>query len=155
MTKIIPTSIYELLLFTLVHNLKDLTYSKILRVFSSFGIYSEDATMIIIKKLKDGDIIYKGNVGTDYETILRTIINLPKINYPITLSIKEAIEIFNNLNLKFPSDYLNFFNKLAKNQPEFVALSSSKLGEAPNLITFKQIFVDNLTFHPNNNWDLK
>ena len=76
------TPFYELLLFVLLQELNSITYSNILKFFSSFGIKAEIAFRTIIKKLKDGDIIYQGNIDSDYETILQEILEFPKIDYP-------------------------------------------------------------------------
>ena len=72
----------------------------------------------------------------------------------MTLSVREAYEKFQYLGHKYPSDLVSHFEQLTQKYPEFVSLSSSKIGEPPDLITFKQFFIDQLKFHIDNNWDL-
>lgn len=147
--------IYELILFTLLQNLKETTYSNILKFYTSFGIKTEIALKTIIKKLEEGDVIYRGNNDSDYMNLLRVILKSPSINYPLTISVQEAIKKFNYLNIKYPADIVKYFEKLSHKFPEFVSLSSSKIGEPPDLITFKEIFIDQIKFYLNNNWALK
>jgi len=147
--------IHELILFNILQNQDGVKYSGILKFFSSFGIKGEVALRTLIKKLKDEDIVYKGNIGSDYEEILKKIIQIPKMDYPLTLSIKEAYEKFHFLGFKFPIKLMDHFNKLANKYPGFISLSSSKIGDPSDLITFKEIFIDRIRFHKNNNWGMK
>lgn len=146
---------HELILFNILQNQDGVKYSGILKFFSSFGIKGEVALRTLIKKLKDGDIVYKGNIGSDYKEILKKIIQIPKMDYPLTLSVKEAYEKFRFLGYKFPLELMDHFNKLTKKYPGFINLSSSKINEPSDLITFKEIFIDRIRFHKNNNWDIK
>ena len=147
--------IHELILYNIIQNLDGVKYSEILKFFSSFGIKAEIALRTLIKKLKDGDIFYKGDIKSDYELILNKILEIPKMNYPLTLSIQEAYEKFKFLKFKFPSELMDHFGALANKYPGFIGLSSSKIGEPSDLITFKEIFIDQIKFHKNNNWDIK
>lgn len=144
----------ELLLYNAMHKLKDPTYSNILKLFSSFGIKSEVTLKTIIKKLRERDIIIKGNYNSDYNDVLQIIINFQNFEYPITLTIKEALEKFQSLGFRYAPELIQFFNRLSENYPELLTFSSSKLGELPDLITFRQIFINDLIFYQNNNWDL-
>ena len=153
--KISIDPIHELILYNIVQNLVGVKYSEILKFFSSFGIKTEIALRTLIKKLKDGDIIYKGDIKSDYELILNKILEIPKIKYPLTMSIQEAFEKFKFLEFKFPSELMNHFSVLEKKYSGFIGLSSSKIGEPSDLITFKEIFIDRIKFHKNNNWDIK
>ncbi len=145
---------HEILLYNAVNKLKVRTYSNILKLFSSFGIKTEITLKTVIKKLRDKDIAYKGEVDADFEKILQIIINSSNQAYPITYSIEEAAREFRDLGYKQIPDLVNFFNELSQKYSEFVSLNSSKLGQPPDFITFKQIFVDQLTFYSQNRWEL-
>ncbi len=147
--------IYELMLFTLFQRQQETTYSKILKFYSSFGIKTELAFKTILKKLNDGDIIYKGNTDSDYMNLLQSILKSTEIKYPLTLSVQEAIKKFKYLNIKYPSELIKYFEELSQRFPEFISLSSSKIGEPSDLITFKQVFIDQIKFYPDNNWVLE
>jgi len=147
--------IHELILFNILQNSDGAKYSDILKFFSSFGVKAEISFRTIVKKLREEDIIYKGNLSSDYEQILKNILQNPKLEYPLTLSVREAYEKFQFLGYKFPSELMVFFKKLANKYPGFISFSSSKIGDASDLITFKEIFIDQIKFYKNNNWDLK
>lgn len=149
-----PSLKHEILLYNALSKLKDKTYSNILTFFSSFGVKTEITLKTIIKKLKDKDIGYEGDIDKDYKEVLQTILISLSLTYPLTFSISEAEKKFKHLGYKHIPDLINFFNKLSLKYPEFIFLSSSKLGKPSDLITFKQIFVDNLTFYSQNRWDL-
>lgn len=152
--KVLPSYEHELLLYITIKRLKSPSYSNILKSFSSFGIKTENTLKTIIKKLKDKDIVYKGINDFDYEKMLQIFLDLQNINYPMTFTIQEALKKFQKLNYKYAPDLIQFFNKLSQKYPELLAFSSSKIGELPDLITFRQIFINQLDFYPNNNWDL-
>ncbi|GAH47808.1 unnamed protein product, partial [marine sediment metagenome] len=147
--------IHELILFNILQNSDGAKYSDILKFFSSFGVKTEISFRTIVKKLREEDIIYKGNLSSDYEQILKNILQNPKLEYPLTLSVREAYKKFQFLGYKFPSELMDFFKKLANKYPGFISLSPSKIGDASDLITFKEIFIDQIKFYKNNNWDLK
>lgn len=149
-----PDFNHEILLFTALNELKTPSYSNILRFFSSFGVKTEDTLKTIIKKLREKDIIYKGNFDSDYKKILEIILNFQNFEYPITFTIQDALQKFHSLAYKYAPDFIQFFTKLSEKYPELLTFSSSKIGEFPDLITFKQIFINNLNFYLNNNWDL-
>jgi len=75
--------LHELILFNILQNQDGVKYSGILKFFSSFGIKGEVALRTLIKKLKDGDIVYKGNIGSDYEEILKGHERLECVNESI------------------------------------------------------------------------
>ena len=50
---------------------------------------------------------------------------------------------------------MDHFGALANKNQGFIGLSNSKIGEPSDLITFKEIFIDQIKFHKNNNWDIK
>lgn len=149
------TPIHELILFNILQNSNGAKYLDILKFFSSFGVKAEITFKTIVKKLRDEDIIYKGNLNSDYEQILKKVLQNPKLGYPLTLTVKEAYEKFQFLGYKFPSELMDFFEKLAKKYPGFISLSSSKIGNSSDLITFKEIFIDQIKFHKNNNWNIR
>jgi len=147
-------SLSELLLFTIIQKTNKVTYSKILQIFSSFGIKSEVSLQIIIKKLKENDLVYNGQFDSEYAKVLEIIINFPKIDYPLSYTVQEVVDKFKVLKVGYPKDYIDFFSNLSKKYPEFVSLSSSKIGAPPDIITFKQLFIENIIFQPQNNWNL-
>ncbi|MBD3341507.1 MAG: hypothetical protein GF353_20555 [Candidatus Lokiarchaeota archaeon] len=145
----------ELILFNLLQNQNSINYSSILKFFSSFGIKAEITLKTLIKKLKDEDIDYQGDIDGNYEKILNKILEIPIVHYPLTLSVQEAFTKFNFLGLKYPTEMMEYLEKLSMKFPSFLSLSSSKLGEPSDLITFKKIFIDELKFFKKNNWDIK
>ncbi len=149
-----PSLEHEILLFNAIQKLKTSTYSSILKFFTSFGIKTEITLMTIIKKLKDKDILYKGDIDTNYENVLQIILNFKDFNYPLTFTIKNALQRFQSLGFKYAPNLIKFFSSLSEKHPELLNFSSSKIGELPDLITFRQIFINSLIFYPNNNWDL-
>ncbi len=146
--------INEMLLFSYIAQKNDPTYSSILRFLSSFGIKTVDALLVIIKKLKDGDIAYTRFADANYQRMLELLIFSPRFAYPLTLTFQEAFEMFGDLGIRYANEFIEFLTRVARENPEFMILSSSKIGEPPNIITFKQIFKDEIIFKLNNNWVL-
>jgi hypothetical protein len=149
-----PNLEHEIILFNAINKINNPSYSNILKFFSSFGIKTEVTLKTILKKLRDKDIIYKGNTDPDYEKILKFIISSENFTYPMTFSIQEALEKFKFLNFKYASELIQYFYELSQKYPELLTLSPTKIGESPDLITFKQIFINQLKFYPNKNWDI-
>jgi hypothetical protein len=144
----------ESLLFTYLSLRKNPTYNSILNFFSSFDVATEPVLQAIIKKLKDGDIVYKGVTDPKYKAILERLIFSPKFRYPKTMTMREAFQEFQGLGYSYANEFRDLVEKIARAHPSFVALSSSEIGADSDLLTFKQIFDDNITFESKKNWVL-
>ena len=149
-----PDLLHEIVLYNAIFKLKNPSYSNILRVFSSFGINSELALNTIIKKIAEKDVLVKGIKDPKYKKVLKIILDERKNQYPISITIEEAFRKFRDLGYKYAPELIDFFTELSHRYPDFLTLSPSKIGMSPDLITFKNIFIDSLKFYPNNNWDL-
>ena len=116
--KVKPKIEHELILYNAINKLNNPTYPNILKFFASFGIKAEITLKTIFKKLRDKDIIYKGNFAPEYEKVLQILSNLENFNYPMTFTIQETLEKFKALNFKYAPELIQFFNGLSHKFPE-------------------------------------
>ena len=80
------------------------------------------------------------------------MINLKNLKIPHTIRVNEALEIFNHLNFQNPLDVLEFFRGIKKEFPNFISITSSKLNQPEDLITFIRLFPNVINFKLNNRW---
>lgn len=144
----------DLILFTYLSNTKRPTYQGILNFLASFGITTEMGVKTLINKLKDGDVVYSGIGDERYRNLLEALINSPEFGYPLTKKFAEAFKMFKNLGIQHGDEFKNFITKVARDHPEFLTVSSSRVGEPPDLITFKQLFSNDVLFELRKNWVL-
>jgi hypothetical protein len=100
----------------------------------------------------EGEVIYILQVNSDIKLLIEDLLNLKRINIPLTIKVNEALDIFKNLHFQKPLDVLSFFKSLKKTFPNFISLSSSRLNQREDLITFKQLFPEQVYFKLNNRW---
>lgn len=143
---------YEIVLFLALSKIQKPNYSKILEFCTSFGIKSNEIIEVLLKKIREGEITYTFPVNLNLENLIKDLLNLKKIKIPFTIRINEALDIFENLNFQRPLEVLNFFRSLKKNLPDFISISSSKLNQREDLITFNQLFPEITNFKLNNRW---
>ena len=143
---------YEIILFVALSKIKNPTYNKIMEFCSSFNMKSNEIIEILLKKLREGDISYNLPVNSLLRDIYYDLLNLRNLKIPHTIRVNEALEIFNHLNFKHPLDVLKFFKRVKKEFPNFISISSSKLNQNEDLITFKRLFPNAINFKLNNRW---
>ena len=113
---------------------------------------SNEIIEILLKKIREGDISYNLPLNSILKDIYLDLLNLKNLKIPHTIRVYEALEIFNRLNLQNPLDVLEFFNGIKKEFPNFISISSSKLNQHEDLITFKRLFPNVISFKLNNRW---
>jgi len=143
---------YDIVLFLALSKIKNPTYNKIIDFCSSFNMKSNDIIEILLKKIREGDISYNLSVNSVLRDIYLDLLNLKNLKMPQTIRVNEALEIFNHLNFQNPLDILEFFRRIKKEFPNFISLSSSKLNQREDLITFKRLFPNLISFKLNNRW---
>ncbi len=143
---------YDIVLFLALSKIKNPTYNKIMDFCSSFNMKSNDIIEILLKKIREGDISYNLSVNSVLRDIYLDLLNLKNLKIPHTIRVNEALEIFNHLNFQNPLDALEFFRRIKKEFPNFISLSSSKLNQHEDLITFKRLFPNLINFKLNNRW---
>jgi len=143
---------YEIVLFLALSKIQKPTYNKIMEFCTSFGIKSNEIIGVLSKKIKEGEILYILPVNSNLKNIIEDLLNLKNIKIPLTIRVNEALDIFKNLNFQKPIDVVDFFKSLKKNFPSFISLSSSKLNQREDLITFNQLFPEVINFKLNNRW---
>lgn len=143
---------YEVVLFLALSKIKDPTYNKIIDFCSSFNMKSYEIIEILLKKIREGDISYNLPVNSILRDIYLDLLNLKNLKIPHTIRVNEALEIFNRLNFQNPLDVLEFFRGIKKEFPNFISISSSKLNQHEDLITFKRLFPNIINFKLNNRW---
>ena len=143
---------YEIVLFLALSKIQKPTYTKIMEFCTSFGIKSNEIIGVLMKKIKEGEVLYTLPVNSNLKNIIEDLLNLKSIKIPLTIRVIEALDIFNNLKFQKPLDVVDFFKSLKKNFPSFISLSSSKLNQREDLITFNQLFPEVINFKLNNRW---
>jgi len=143
---------YEIVLFLALSKIKDPTYNKIMDFCSSFNMKSNEIIESLLKKIREGDISYSLPVNSILRDIYLDLLILKNLKIPHTIRINEALEIFNHLNFQNPLDVLVFFKGIKKEFPNFISISSSKLNQREDLITFKRLFPNVIRFKLNNRW---
>ena len=146
------SKIEDLILFIAIKELHNPNYSNLLRFYTSFGMKTEIFIQKLFNRLKSGDIIYTKNKDQQLDMIYSTLLNYPKLRHPFTIKVIEAYNNFNEFNFSSPFAVIDFFTELRKRYPELVMLSSSKLGEREDLITFKRLFPNHIKFQCSNRW---
>jgi hypothetical protein len=142
----------EVVLFLALSKIKDPTYNKIMEFCSSFNMKSNEIIEILLKKIREGDIAYNLPVNSILREIYLDLLNLRNLKIPYTIRVNEALEIFNHLNFHKPLDILEFFRGIKKEFPNFISISSSKLNQPEDLITFKRLFPNIINFKLGNRW---
>ena len=143
---------YEIALFLALFKIKDPTYNKIMDFCSSFNMKSNEIIEILLKKIREGDISYNLPVNSILRDIYLDLLNFRNLKIPLTIRVNEALEIFNHLNFHNPLDVLEFFRGIKKEFPNFISISSSKLNQPEDLITFNRLFPNVINFKLNNRW---
>ena len=143
---------YEIVLFLALSKIKDPTYNKIMEFCSSFNMKSNEIIEILLKKIREGDISYNLPVNSILREIYLDLLNLKNLKIPHTIRVNEALEMFYHLNFQNPLDVLEFFRGIKKEFPNFISISSSKLNQREDLITFKRLFPNIINFQLNNKW---
>lgn len=143
---------YEIVLFLALSKIKKPTYTKIMEFCTSFGIKSNEIIEVLLKKIREGEILYILPVNSNLKYVIEDLLNVKNIKIPLTIRVNEALDIFENLKFQKPLDVLDFFRSLKKNFPSFISTSSSKLNQREDLITFNQLFPEVINFKLNNRW---
>lgn len=143
---------YEIVLFLALSQLKNPNFNKIMEFSSSFNIKSNEILEFLLKKVREGDIWYNLPENSILSKIYIDLLNLKNLKIPFTIRIDEALEIFNHLKFQSPLEVLDFFKGIKKEFPNFISISSSKLNQREDLITFKRLFPDSIIFKLNNRW---
>ena len=143
---------YEIVLFLALSKIKDPTYNKIIEFCSSFNMKSNEIIEILLKKIREGDISYNLPANSILRDIYLDLLNFRNLKIPYTIRVNEALGIFNHLNFHNPLDVLEFFKGIKKKFPNFISISSSKLNQREDLITFKRLFPNVINFKLNNRW---
>ena len=143
---------YEIVLFLALSKIKYPTYNKIMDFCSSFNMKSNEIIEILLKKIREGDISYNLPVNSILRDIYLDLLNLKNLRIPHTIRVNEALEIFNHLNFQNPLDVLEFFRGIKKEFPNFISISSSKLNQPGDLITFNRLFPNVINFKLDNRW---
>jgi hypothetical protein len=143
---------HEIVLFLALSKIQDPNYPNILKFCTSFGLKSNEIIEVLLKKIMEGEVIYILQVNSDIKLLIEDLLNLKRINIPLTIKVNEALDIFKNLHFQKPLDVLSFFKSLKKTFPNFISLSSSRLNQREDLITFKQLFPEQVYFKLNNRW---
>jgi len=146
------SNIEDLVLFIGLKELKNPNYSNLMRFCTSFDIKTENFIQKLFNRLKSGDIIYTNNRDPQLDRIYSTLLNYPKLRHPFTIKVIDAYNNFDKFNFSSPFAVIDYFTDLRKKYPELVMLSSSKLGEREDLITFKRIFPNHIKFQCSNRW---
>ena len=143
---------YEIILFLALSKIKKPTYNKIMDFCSSFNMKSNEIIEILLKKIREGDISYNVPVNSILRDIYLDLLMLKNLKIPHTIRVNEALEIFNHLDFQNPLGALEFFRGIKKEFPDFISISSSKLNQQEDLITFKRLFPNVISFKSNNRW---
>jgi len=143
---------YEIVLFLALSKLKNPTFNKIMEFSSSFNMKSNETLEFLLKKVREGDISYDLPKNSILGKIYIDLLNLKNLKIPLTIRVDEALEIFNYLKFQNPLKVLDFFKGIKKEFPNFISISSSKLNQREDLITFKRLFPDIIIFKSNNRW---
>lgn len=143
---------FEVVLYLSISKLREPTYTKIMEFCSSFGMKSQDIINIVLKKIKQGDISYTKPKEPKLAKILDTLLEMEKLDLPLTIRISEALNIFNNMNFEQPIELVNHFKSIKKSYPNFISMSSSQLDKQEDLITFKRLFPEEITFKLSKRW---
>ncbi len=146
------SKIEDLILFIAIKELNNPNYSNMLRFCTSFGMKTEIFIQKLFNRLKSGDILYTRNKDRQLDTIYSTLLNYPKLRHPFTIKVIDAYNNFDKFNFSSPFAVIEFFTEIRKKYPELVMLSSSKLGEREDLITFKRLFPNHIKFQCSNRW---
>ncbi|TFF88574.1 MAG: hypothetical protein EU550_01040 [Promethearchaeota archaeon] len=142
----------EIILFLALSKVQKPNYPNILEFCTSFGLRSNDVIEVLLKKIMEGEVIYTLHGNLDIKLLIEDLLNLKRINIPLTIKVNEALEIFKTLQFRKPLDVLSYFKSLKKSYPNFISLSSSRLNQREDLITFKQLFPEQVNFKLNNRW---
>ena len=143
---------YEIVLFLALSKIENPTYNKIMDFCSSFNMKSNEIIEILLKKIRESEITYNLPPNSILKEIYFDLLTLKNLKIPHTIRVIEALEIFNHLNFQNPLDILEFFRRIKKEFPNFISISSSKLNQREDLITFKRLFPNLISFKLNNRW---
>ena len=147
----------DLLMFSYITSYKRPSYSKIQGFFASIGIMDKYVLLAIFRNLGKNLLIMKNVPVGNYSIILEFFIKNSdnfKPKYPFTLKFQEVYNFFKPLSIGDIKDFIDFMIELSKKYPEFLVLSSSRSGQPPDLLTFKQIFIEQIKFIPSGAWSV-
>lgn len=145
---------FEILLFLSISKLKNPTYSNIIKFCTSFNLKSNEVLSTILKKIRDDDIVFLIDDGSDLKLIYQDLFELENLQIPLTITVNEALKTFPHINVTTPFELIEYFKDLRKKYPDLVALSSSKHNQPEDLITFKNLFPNQVKFQLKNRWIL-
>lgn len=143
---------FEVVLYLSISKLREPTYTKIMEFCSSFGMKSQDIINIVLKKIKQGDVSYSEPDDPKLANILNTLLEMEKLDLPLTIRISEALNIFDNINFEQPIELVSYFKNIKKSYPNFVSMSSSQLDSQEDLITFKRLFPEEIILQLSSRW---
>ncbi len=145
------------LIFSFITSSKKPTYRKIKSFFVTLGIIDKNLIFALLRNLEK-ELLYMENLPNDnYSKVLKFLIdkgNKLRTMYPLTMNIQEAFLFFRDLGIKIIEDFVNFMKNLSNQYPEFISLSSSHSAHREDLITIKQIFLDQIEFIPAGAWSV-
>lgn len=145
------------LLFTYLSSFNKPSYSKIKGFFSTLGIVDKSVLKAIFRNL-DKKLLKMENIPEgEYSKVLKFLINnadLFMARYPFTMSFQETFQFFKSFGIQDIKNFVNFMKKLSERYPEFIILSSSRVGYTFDLFTFKKIFLEEIKFTPSGAWSV-
>ncbi|MFW9997631.1 MAG: hypothetical protein ACFFD4_36665 [Candidatus Odinarchaeota archaeon] len=142
----------DIVLFLAIKNLEKPNFSSISLFCSSFGIKNETIVKILAKKIKDNDVSHDEITDPVLKLVHANILDKSARNFPLTISVTDALSLFKDLNITDPLELIKVFKKLENDYPGLVQMSSSQLGSPVDLFTFKRIFPENVVFKLTNRW---
>jgi hypothetical protein len=144
----------DMILYQALKQLSNPSYSNILSFCTSFGLKTEIIIQSLIKRLKEGDVAYINLKDPILIILYKKLFKSTIIEYPIAIKVIDVLTKLPELKLKTPVDVVDFFKDLERKYSGIAILSSSQLGEPEDLITFKRIFPETISFTVQNRWAL-
>lgn len=145
------------LMFSFITFAGNPNYNQIQNFFSSLGIINKSVLFAIFRNIEK-KLIKMSNVPEGpYAKILHYIIkNTQRIKqeYPLTMHFQEAYKLFKPLGILDIQQFVNYIKKLSEEYPEFISISSSKIGVPADLFTFKKVFIEQIAFITSGAWSV-
>jgi hypothetical protein len=142
----------DLILFNAVKSYKKPNYLNILDFCASFNLKTDVIITRLQNRIRIGDIKYSNINDENIQNIIHDILNKPKIQYPLIIPIQDFLQEFPSLYFNNFDSIVKFLQNIIQRYPEYLRLSSSKLGYPADLVTFNHLFPNFVFFSLSNRW---
>ena len=147
----------DALIFSYVSSYNKPSYGKIQGFLSSLGITEKNILTAIIRNIARKQLeienIPEGNFARVLNVLIKNGDNINKL-YPLTMTFQEAYQFLEELGIQNIQEFITLMLNLSKRYPEFVVPSTSRIGQNFDLISFKQIFIEQIKFKLSGAWSV-